>query len=353
MNQSLYQIIQPLSDEQRINARARAAELVLKAVGAEPRREAFINVTISKYPAWFTKFIGALMAIVFIAAGMPSLFRLFSAGRDYFLHGIDNQFQAAIVGLSTFLLAESLVVLSTIAARVYFTGRARLIFVFPVIMGLMMALVGNWTIVQPGDLFSWLETIVPPLVVLFVAFIGEKLILEALETRHANERAYQTALSSWQIAAHTPENHPHYGSILANVLRDALRSINSDGPGSGRRKELMSAFSTDHWRALVYRELQAEQWYSTPLADVPELPLLAAPEKKQRRAEPEQTAEPSQEAEPEADTPAAPFGLTLRDSEPGGRASAKAPAGPVSMPMIKPLPESANSANGNGNGSYQ
>lgn len=279
---SLYQTIQPLSDEQRIEARSRAGKLVLKAVGDRPRREQFINATIGKYPLWFTRFVAGLMAVVFIAAGMPSLFRLYSAGRDYFMHGINDTLQASIVGFSTFMLAESLVILSTIAARVYFTGKARYIFVVPVIMGLMMALVGNWTVVQPKDLFSWLETLIPPFTVLFVALIGERLILESLETRHSNEKAYQEAVVGWQIASHAPEDHPRYGSALANVLREALRLANSEGTGATRRKELMSALSTEHWKALVYRELQADNWYATPLTDVPELPALPEPTKKRK-----------------------------------------------------------------------
>ena len=345
---TLYQLIQPLSDEQRLEARERAAKLTLKAVGDQPRRENFINTNIGKYPLWFTRFVAGLMAVVFIAAGMPSLFRLYSAGRDYFMHGINDNLQASIVGFSTFLLAESLVILSTIAARVYFTGRARYIFVVPVLMGLAMALVGNWTVVQPKDLFSWLETLIPPFTVLFVALIGERLILESLETRHANEKAYQEALVSWQLATHAPEDHPRFSSALANTLRDALRITNSEGTGASRRKELLAALTTEHWKALVYRELQADNWYATPLADVPELPVLpeAAPQRRKKTDEPirEEGTGPVQKGLPFGNTAR---GLELVDQSYGDKSD-----GHVSMPMIGLEPVSENNGNGNGNGKH-
>ncbi len=348
---TLYQTFSQLSDEQRIDARERAAKLTLKAVGDKPRRESFLNSSVSKYPSWFTRFVAGLMAVVFVAAGMPSLFRLYSAGRDYFMLGINDSLQASIVGFSTFLLAESLVVLSTIAMRVYFTGRAQWFFGIPIFMGLSMALVGNHTVVQPHDPFSWLETIVPVFTVLFVAIIGERLVLESLETRHANEKAYQEALVSWQTAAHAPETHPRFASILANALRDALKVVNSEGSGATRRKELMSALSVEHWKALVYRELQADNWYATPLESVPELPALPEQAPAPRRSR-------KSEQQPEAEQPIVeavivdeprPFGQAApgweSDAPELNRAKSDALA---NMPMIEPLIAPVSSANGNG-----
>lgn len=353
---TLYQIIQPLSDEQRIDARDRAAKIVLKSVGDRPQRSQFQNSSISKYPMWFTRFIGGLMAVVFIAAAMPSLFRLFSAGRDYFLSGINDHWQAAVVGVSTFLLSEFLIVLSTIVARVYFVGRARLIFVVPVVMGLLMALVGNWTVVNPHDVFSFLEAVIPVFAVLFIALIGERIILESLETRHANERAFQEALQSWQIASSTPELHPRYLPALANALRDAIKTSNSEGAGATQRKALMSAFSVDHWKPLVWREMQADQWYAVDTgapAELPALPALpetTAPQRRKKTDEPvtpEQQPTPIEEVAPVVPNP---FGSTVLPSAkdaPG----AMAPVDLASIPMTMQGIGSGygDSANGNGN----
>jgi hypothetical protein len=278
---NLYTAINPLSDDARIDARAKAAAIVVRAVGDKPRRESFQHSAVSQYPGWFTRLIALLMAIVFIAAAMPSLFRLFTAGRDYFMQSINEPLQAAVIGLSTFLLAEFLIILSTLAARVYFTGRARWIFVVPVLMGLLMALVGNWTVVRPHDVFSFLEAVIPVLTVLFVALIGERLILDSIETRHANEKAYQEALHGWQLATASPDKHPRYMPALANSLKAALLEANSKGAGATARRDLMSSLGNDHWKALVIRELQADEWYggAAALPEPPALPEMAKAKK--------------------------------------------------------------------------
>jgi hypothetical protein len=268
MNTETLQQITPLTEEQRLEAREHARALVIKAAGTRPDRAAFRETIVSEYPAWFTRVIALLMGVVFVAAAMPSLFRLFTAGRQYFAHGITDPVQGAIVGVSTFLLAEALIILSTIAARVYFTGRARAVFIIPIGLGLAMALVGNWTIARPSDLFGWLETVTPPVAVLFLALVGEKLVLDAIHQRHASERAYSAALAAYEAATRNPEEHPQWRRMYAAALREALKAANSTGAGSTKRKEQMSAFTSRDWSALVGREMAADEWFV-------EVPVLA------------------------------------------------------------------------------
>jgi D-ribose pyranose/furanose isomerase RbsD len=64
---------------------------------------------------------------------------------------------------------------------------------------------------------------------LATAYIIKEQILEAVEVRHANERAFQAALEEWQTATAMPEGYPY-----ANALQDALRKANA------RRKETLS-----------------------------------------------------------------------------------------------------------------
>ena len=253
-----------LSESQRLDARDKARANVIKAIGDKPQRAQFDHFTTSDYPVWFSRTIAAFMVIVFVAAGAPSLFRLFTAGRDYFLAGIADNQQAAIVGASTFLLAEFLIILSTIAASVYFQGRRRWMFIVPITLGLAMALVGNWQIAQPTDVFGWLETVSPPAAVLFIALIGERLALDAIRRKHANERAYQEALAEWKAATAEPESHDRWPSAYANALRQALWRANGRGSGSGStaRQELMQQLNGDDWRELVLREMKAENWFS-------------------------------------------------------------------------------------------
>lgn len=272
MNENLHKLLQ-LTDEQRIDARDQARQMVVKSLGKKPHRDQFQDTAISKYPAWFMKLVGGFMVIAFVASAMPSLFRLFTAGRDYFSHGIDSGWQAAIVGVSTFLLAEFLIILSTIAASTFYRGKQRLIWVFPVVMGLSMALVGNWVVTKPSDVFGWLETLIPPLSVLFIALAGERLILESIKTRHANERAFQQAMQAYNQVVNDPEQHSRWQQFHANALKESLRQAQSGGRGTKERLEIVQTLTNQEWASLVKRELMADRWFeSVESAETVEIP---------------------------------------------------------------------------------
>lgn len=305
-----YALLHMLNEDQRIDAKERARSLIIRRAGEKPQpeqfkrtppikpdRAQFADTYISRYPVWLTKAVGAVMLVVFVAAAMPSLFRLYTAGRDYFGHGIADPVQGAVVGVSTFLLAEFLIVLSTISARVYFQGRARLLFVVPILMGLSVALVGNWTITQPSDLFGWLETVVPPVSVVFIALVLEKLILDSIHARHANEQAYQQALVDWKTAVtdqqtseeaayrdavvawqdmtRDPEHAPDWTQVYATALREAIKAANAHGTGKTARVDLMQSFNGRDWSLLVRREMDADRWYEQ-IDHVEALPEVAA-----------------------------------------------------------------------------
>jgi len=250
-----------LTYEEKLSARDKARSLLQKQIGGEPQRENFKQYSISKYPAWVTKLMVVMMLILLIAAAIPSMFRLFTAGRDYFLLGIDDNIQAAAVGAATFLLAEILMMTSIVAARVLFNGWFRSIFILPVTLGLLMALVGNWVVAQPHDAFGWIETLTPPIGVMVIAFILEALMLESIEQRHQAEAAYQKAMQQYQEQIKEPEDHNDWPQVYANALRDALRDANSKGRGRTARVEHMRTMSSQDWMNLVKRQLKQENWY--------------------------------------------------------------------------------------------
>ncbi len=133
-----------------------------------------------------------------------------------------------------------------------------------------IALVGNVQVALPGHMhspFAWLEAIAPPLLVLSTAYVLKEQMLEAIELRHANERAYQEAVNEWHRAAVNPQAHSRWMQFYANALRDAIRRQNN------RRKDAVEALTTADWRALVYRELQADDWYATPEATATPMPV--------------------------------------------------------------------------------
>ncbi len=310
--------IYALNDEQRLTAKNEARNIVIAQYGDEPTLENFQRPlpslpdrtdyesrTISEYPAWLTKVIGTFMVIVFIAAALPSLFRLYRVGYDYYYMGIQNNLQATMVGVSTFLLAEFLIVLSTVAMRVLFKSNwTRSLFLIPIILGMAMAFVGNWTITQPHDTMAWLETIVPPIAVLFTAFIGEQMVLHSIKTRYSNERAYQQdrraieserreqqnsekmqyrdALTNWHNATKEPEQSDYWLSAYANALKTAILTSNDSGRGKSERMEYLSNLSRDEWVALIRKEIEAEQWFkqkhlNEPKQAIPVNPTIALP----------------------------------------------------------------------------
>jgi hypothetical protein len=127
-----------------------------------------------------------------------------------------------------------------------------------------VSLIGNIQVSLPGHTtspFAWLESVAPPILVLSTAYVLKEQVLESIEQRHADERAFQTALADWQDATADPEQHPNWPQMYANALRDALLRANS------RRKEVVGEMTVDDWRTIVQREMQADLWYEEPVPD--------------------------------------------------------------------------------------
>ncbi len=128
----------------------------------------------------------------------------------------------------------------------------------------ILALTGNIQIALPGHTsspFAWLEAVAPPLLVLSTAYVLKEQVLERIEQRHADERAFQAVLAEWRMATAEPENHPNWSQFYANTLRDALLKANA------RRREVLGEMAVDDWRMVVQREMQADRWYEEPESD--------------------------------------------------------------------------------------
>lgn len=272
------EMLQPLTEAERLDARDAARKLAIRKFGPEPKRSDFQQATQGRYPRWLTWSVAIMLLIVFFAAANVSVFRVFTAGRDHFMESINIGWQAAIVGASTFILAEFAVIASTIAMRIYFDGRDRWLMGMPILLGLAMAFVGNYTITQPNTVWAWLETITPPAAVLFMAVIGERLILSALETRQANELAFQRAHQDWRERTADPEASPQWRITYGNALREAIRKKNASGRGRAEREQLMQAMRGPEWSAVVWREFEADNWLQNlPPMKLEEIPAGAIP----------------------------------------------------------------------------
>jgi len=285
----LYRVISPLSDERRIEARDRARALVVKAAGAMPEAKDFTKHTESKYPRWMNVLINSLCLIVLISAFAPSAIRLYAIGSTTFAESIPHEASAIVAGLSIVVMAELSMVLFSIASVVIETKASdvktivdpktgetktfdpivsvKRLLNFSQLVATIIALVGNGQVSLPGhegNPFAWIEAFTPSIVVFTTATILKAQLLNAVERRHANTRAYQMALNAWKTATGQPESDVRYRPSLHNALRDFLREDNARGAGATARKEYMAGLLIEDWKRLVKRELMADEWYSDP-----------------------------------------------------------------------------------------
>jgi hypothetical protein len=253
--------LRPLTQEQRQGARKKARDAAIRAIGPKPVREHFNQSTISKYPPSVTRLIFFLCLVLLLAAFTPSAIRLYVIGSRTFGQAVQSSVAQTAVGLATVLSAEvGQVVFSLALATLGTSQSARRLLMISMMIATTIALVGNVQISLPSHTdspFAWLESIAPPLLVLSTAYVMKEQILEAIEIRHANERAFQVALGEWQIATATPEESPTWMQFYANALQDALRKANT------RRKETLSQMTVDDWRLAVSREMRADMWYQS------------------------------------------------------------------------------------------
>ncbi len=267
--------IKPLTQEERQLAHAAAEEAVMRDIGERPQREHYNQYATHRYPPMVTKLISGLCVVLLLAAFTPSAIRLYVIGSSTFGAAVPYELAMIAVGIATVLTAEvGQVVFSLALATLGTTPSARRLLYASMGIATAIALVGNVQLALPGHVespFAWLEAIAPPILVLSTAYVLKEQMLEAIELRHANERAYQEAVNDWQRATINPQAHSQWMQFYANALRDALRKSNS------RRREVLEGLNTANWRALIYRELQADNWYETPT--IPATPETAEPQR--------------------------------------------------------------------------
>jgi len=267
--------IKPLTQEERQLARSAAQEAVQREIGDRPNRDYFNHHAARRYPPGVTKLINVLCIVLLLAAFTPSAIRLYVIGSETFGAAVSFELATIAVGIATVLTAEIGQVVFSLALATLGTSKgARRLLYGSMGIATAIALVGNVQVALPGHIespFAWLEAIAPPLLVLSTAYVLKEQMLESIEMRHANERAYQEAVNDWQRSAINPEAHPRWMQFYANAIRDALRK------GNNRRRESVEALTNGDWRALVYRELQADNWYETPEASAAQV-LVESPD---------------------------------------------------------------------------
>ena len=258
----MFEDIQPLTQQQRLEARKKAIEVIEALAGEKPERELFKNAAISKYPHWITALVTVLSIIVLLTAFLLSAMRLYHIGYATFYETLAHDLMSTVAGFAIVLLSEAAAVLFTIALSVIGQTQTQKRILLASIAGTAaLALSGNYYVAlheHELTIFNVLEAMLPPLLTLSTAYVLKELLLRVIEQRHADQLAYEQALSDWQRSTANPDQHPHFVQAYANELRDALIKVN------GRRKvakEAIEQLSKAAWRVLVKRELQTEEWF--------------------------------------------------------------------------------------------
>jgi len=262
-----------LTEAERLDARDIARQNVIRRAGHKPERRQFDHHAASQYPRYVVSLVTMIMLALLVAAFVPSAMRLYRIASDTFGHAINSERAKQAAGLAFILLAESGQIGFTLAAGVLAIERVseRRLLYSAAIISTLIAVVGNvelalgaswWHVIdQP---FATLEAIAPPVLVIIAATVLKHLMLESVRQRHANERAYQQALADWQAATADPEASPHWRAAYANALKQKLIEVNSRGRGKSDRLAIMQHMTNADWRALVMRELRADQWFDAP-----------------------------------------------------------------------------------------
>lgn len=264
----------PLTDEERHTAGI-AADRAVQRLVKEPRRSdpEFNQDTVSEYPNWFTWPVWVLLFALLLAASTISIFRVFTSARDHYLVSINEPGQAVAVGIAMFIMAEIAVVISTLAARIFFKDDAwKYAFWVVAVIAAAIAIVGNAQVTRPivelslDSIWMLLETFAPPIFVMVTALVAEQLVTEVARQRHAGDAAYQEARNKWLKHCEMVREHKAWNGKYKNALRVAVREKNAKGRGMTERVGFMQSMTYEDWTIVVMRELEADQWFIDEVA---------------------------------------------------------------------------------------
>lgn len=299
--------VNALTQEQREHAYEQAR---LRIAGSKPQPtqkpelQDFLRHTESHYPQWVTVLVRVLTVFTLIVVFLPSAMRLHAVALqtnmdiDSIKHSVPSAYLAAI---ATVIMAEIGQTIMSLASATTQSWTQKAALTFGAIICTFIALSGNAIAMADtatSNVFAFLETFAPPILVLILASIIKAQMMDAIAAKYNARVAYGQAVTQWQnenaymeqlwnTAYANATDTPAYATVLADALREALRNANKQS------KAVLRSLTVQDWRALVLRERAAGEWW--------------------RQAEIEAQAEASRIAQEEARLHAA----ELRSSESG------------------------------------
>jgi hypothetical protein len=265
----------------RRQAREQAGQDILRHKSNKPQPEQFRIEQITRFDPKTTRVIRWFMVLLMFAAFFPSAYRVASLANQTF--GASGSLLNALAAASFVALAEIGMIGFSLALGGLNLDRAgRLMMRFAALSSVCVALLGNiqfavsykpeialnwftsWLSLTTHDPFKFIESTLPPLLVLFAATVLKYQILEDTQLRHESNIRYQKALEDWQTVNRNPEDDPNFTQVYAQYLKSAYIERFK------RHSRLNVRLFTDKvWNVVVTRELKQDKWFhETP--DEPE-----------------------------------------------------------------------------------
>lgn len=248
--------IPPLTPEQREAAYARARERV---AGPAPQVTDFERHAYSKYPPSLIRTMRNIAYVLLSSAFLPSAVRIFTASYELAGQMSVAPFLVFTIALMSIVLAETGQVAFTIWAATADSFWLRLALWGGSLGCLAFALTANAQIVKPweaGTLLAYIETYLPPVLVLIAAHVLKTQSLHEIESRQSAHNKFDEAMTNWLMVKANAESQPQWTRQLATALKQAYRDVDK------RRTKVFAELSDEEWRMLIVREMQADAWWS-------------------------------------------------------------------------------------------
>lgn len=260
-----------LREEQRIEARQRARENLLNKLGGEPQIEQYESQQWSRFGKRWDNATLIACFLVLIAAFVISAIHIFATGQETTLSSGGGALTAKVIGGMLVLLAESAILALSLIPTVWDVPKRVALSMYAGIGGsAFIATVGNInaTILYTDSPFSWLgrwaqsfatepnrwalATLPPVLTVL----VGQGLKYYALRRsydRLESKRQFDEAMLHWRVTIGTIEDRDDWRNAYAWALWDTWKK--------GKRREYVADITGDERRAIIRREMDADQFF--------------------------------------------------------------------------------------------
>jgi hypothetical protein len=261
-----------LRDDQRIAAKQQARDNLIAQWGGEPQFATYERRIVSKFGQNADRNGLIFLVGVFLAAFLISAVHIFTVGYQTFLESGSSDLVAVGVGGAFVFLAELAIIAFSYVTTVWDMPRAVKISMYAGIAGsAFIATIGNinavilykdapfdWVVAWWRALATapneWALATLPPFLTVLVGMGIKYRLLNESRQRHDAQTLFDKAVSEWEFKVAHLEQHTEWKERYAHALWDTWRK--------GKRRDLLSAITPDLRNQIVWREMDADQFFS-------------------------------------------------------------------------------------------